>query len=115
LILITERTKTIGLLKALGATNWQVQSIFMLNAFFLVGAGCLAGNLLGLGVLWIQDQTQVVQLDPESYFVRSVPVAWVWVQFMGINIGVIAVCTLAMFIPTLLSYRISPIRALRWR
>jgi lipoprotein-releasing system permease protein len=115
LILITERTKTIGLLKALGASNLQVQAVFMLNAFYLVGAGCLAGNLLGLGLLGFQDQTQVFQLDPESYFVRSVPVAWVWLQFVSINIGVAVVCTLAMFIPTLLSYQISPIRALRWR
>src|SRR5690606_33156926 len=57
LIMILERTSMIGMLKALGATNWNIQKIFSYNAMYLIGLGLLLGNLFGLGISYFQHQT----------------------------------------------------------
>jgi lipoprotein-releasing system permease protein len=114
LILILERTRMIGLLRALGATRKQINRIFLWNAFYLITLGAALGNALALGLLAIQDATGFVQMDPESYFLNVVPVAWVWDQFLFINIGVILVCTTAMTLPVLLVSRIPITRALKY-
>jgi lipoprotein-releasing system permease protein len=114
LILILERTRTIGLLRALGATRQQIRRIFLWNAFYLITLGVALGNALALGLLALQDATGLVQMDPESYFLNVVPVAWVWDQFLFINLGVITVCTTAMTLPVLLVSRIRITRALKF-
>jgi len=113
LIQITERTRTIGLLRVIGARRTTVRGIFLWNAFYLVSLGILLGNFLGLGLLLVQQLTGWVQLDDESYFVRQVPVAWVWVEFVWVNVGTVATCILAMVLPTWAANRILPARALR--
>ena len=114
LILIIERTRTIGVLKALGMTNFDVQGMFIWNAFFLILFGIIVGNVLGLGLLWTQDQFGWLQVNQESYFIKTVPVAWVWTRFLMVNAGVIVVCTLFMIIPTAIIARITPIKAIRF-
>lgn len=115
LILITERTQAVGLLRSLGATARQVRRVFLWQAFYLVALGVLAGNALAFTLLFIQQQTEFITLDAESYFVKTVPVAWPWLSFLGLNVGVIALCMLAMLLPTLVVNRITPVRALRFR
>lgn len=114
LILVIERTRSIGVLKALGMRNFQLQTLFVWNAFFLILAGVVLGNLLGLGLLWSQAEFGWIRLNPEDYFVQQAPVAWRWGRFLLINAGVIGVCTLFMLVPTLMISRISPIRAIRF-
>lgn len=114
LILILERTRTIGLLKALGMSNTRVWNIFVANGFFLVLIGLALGNLLGLGLLASQELWGWLTVDQESYFVDVVPVEWVWEWFLAVNLGVLVICTVFMYIPALLVLRISPVRALRF-
>jgi lipoprotein-releasing system permease protein len=114
LILITERTRSIGLLKALGATDGQVRQSFLWQALFLIGIGVLAGNALGLGLLALQDNMQLITMDPGSYFVRTVPVGWPWMRFLSVNLVIILLSTLAMLVPSAMVLRISPVRALRF-
>lgn len=114
LILIIERTQTIGLLKSMGLSNDRVVGIFILNAMILVAFGVLAGNLVGLGLIWLQDVFGMIQVDQENYFVSTVPVKWVWDSFFLVNVGVVLICTLCMFFPTLIITRISPVRAIRF-
>jgi lipoprotein-releasing system permease protein len=113
LIQITERTRTIGILRTIGARKGTVRTVFLWNAFYLVSFGVLAGNAVGLGLLWLQQQTGLVRLNPDSYFVREVPVSWQWAEYLAINVGVVAVCTLAMWVPTWAINRILPARAIR--
>ncbi len=54
LVLILERTKMIGILKALGSSNWTIRKVFLYNASYLVGLGLLWGNIIGLGLLFAQ-------------------------------------------------------------
>lgn len=114
LILILERTQTVGLLKALGMSNARVQGLFVTNAFFLILIGLALGNLLGLSLIWTQDLWGWFRVDQDSYFVDVVPVMWVWEWFLGINVGVLLVCTVFMYIPAWLVTRISPVSALRF-
>jgi lipoprotein-releasing system permease protein len=115
LILITERTQAVGLLRSLGATAGQVRGAFLYQALFLVGVGVLAGNALAFGLLALQQATEWITLDAESYFVKTVPIAWPWAQFAALNVGVVALCMLAMLLPTLVVNRLTPVRALRFR
>jgi len=99
LILILERTRTIGVLKALGAGNKTLRNIFIWNGVFLVVRGVLIGNFMGLGVLYLQEVTGWMKLDQESYFLSEVPVAFVWDQFLLINVGLIVVCAVFLLLP----------------
>lgn len=114
LILIIERTRTVGILKALGMASYRIQRMFVWNAFFLILVGVLIGNVLGIGLLASQDIFGWFKLSQESYFIEVVPVAWVWFRFLVANLGIIFICTLFMFIPTVIITRISPVSAIRF-
>jgi lipoprotein-releasing system permease protein len=113
-ILITERTAAIGLMKALGATHGLVQGVFLYNAFFLIAGGVLLGNALSFGLLVLQAQTGLMKMNAESYFVNVVPVAWPWLSFVWVTAGTVGLCTLSMVLPTWLVARIQPARAVRF-
>lgn len=114
LIVILERTRTIGLLKTMGLSNLRVESIFVANAFFLILLGIALGNLLGMGLIASQDLFGWLSVDQANYFVKTVPVQWAWDWFLWVNIGVVLVCTLFMYLPALVIARVSPIKALRF-
>lgn len=114
LILILERTRTIGLLKALGMRNRRMQDLFVTNAMFLILIGLALGNVVGLGLIWSQDAFGWLVVDQESYFVREVPVMWKWEWFLAVNFGVLGVCTFFMYLPAWMVTKISPVRALRF-
>ena len=115
LILIIERTRMIGILKSLGLRNERLMMLFTYNGFFIILTGLVLGNILGLGLLALQDNFQILSLPQESYFVKTVPVAWVWMRFMWVNIGVIVICTLFTVLPTFWATRVKPIDAIRFQ
>lgn len=115
LILIIERTQTIGILNALGMKYSRLQQIFIWNMGMLMLPGMLIGNIIGLSLLASQYYFQWLSLDPENYFLDKVPVAWVWDQFILINLATLVACSLAMFVPTLIVSRISPMKAIRFQ
>ena len=86
LIMIMERTSMIGLLKALGADNAQIRKIFMLNGAYLVIKGLVLGNAIGLLLCWLQYEFKIVPLDPDTYYMSSVPIAWTWHMFALLNV-----------------------------
>jgi len=114
LILILERTKMIGLFKALGGSNGFIQRIFLHNATYIILAGLGIGNLLGLGLAWLQDHFGIVTLPEETYYVSVAPVYFDWVSILAINAGTFLVALLALRLPVMLANRISPVRALRF-
>lgn len=115
LVLILERSRMIGVLKALGATQNQVQKIFLFNAAHVIGKGLLWGNLIGLTLLFIQEKGKFIQLDPATYFVTAVPVYLrVW-DVAGLNILVFSSCLLLLWIPSMVIGKIDPTRVLRFR
>lgn len=114
LILILDRTKMIGILKALGATNAQIRKIFLYNAFIILGYGILIGNTVGLGICWIQKTFGIIQLDESSYYFKQVPVIFDWPAVIGINLLTTFITILVLLVPTMIISRISPLKAIRY-
>ena len=114
LVLILERTQMIGILKSIGANNWAVRKIFLYNAFYLISKGLFWGNLIGVGMLLIQQNFGVIKLNPENYYVNEAPVFIDLGYIFLLNIGTILICLLILLIPSYIITKISPIKAIRF-
>ncbi len=114
LIIILERTRMIGIMKALGATNGTMRRIFLIDSAYLLGAGLLLGDLLGIGLCLVQQHFGLVHLPLESYYVDTVPVELSIWPLLALDLGTLAVCITAMVLPTHLVSRIAPARAIRF-
>jgi len=114
LILILERTSTIGILKALGMRNARIRRIFIWQSLFIIGTGVIAGNLIGFGLSWIQMRYGLATLPQESYYVSVVPIRLNPTNILLLNAGTILVCYAMLILPSFLITRISPIRAIRF-
>ena len=114
LVLILERTQMIGILKSMGANNWAVRKIFLYNAFYLISKGLFWGNLIGVGMLVIQQYFGIIKLNPENYYVNEAPVFIDFGTIFLLNIGTIIICLLILLIPSYIITKISPIKAIRF-
>ena len=114
IILILGSIQTIGLLKSLGATNRFIRRIFLLDTAFLVVEGMVMGNVLGLVLCWLQYTFHLLPLDPVSYYVSYVPIAWTWSAWALLNIGTLALIMLILLLPASIVSRISPARTMRF-
>jgi lipoprotein-releasing system permease protein len=114
LVLILERTQMIGILKALGANNWSVRKVFLYNAFYLILRGLFWGNLIGIGLVLIQQYFGIIKLNPENYYVNQAPVYLNWMYIAALNLGTIIVCLLVLLIPSYIITKITPVKAIRF-
>lgn len=114
LILILERTSMIGILKSIGATNWSVRRIFLYHSFFLIGKGMIWGNIAGLSIITLQYFTGIIPLDPEAYYVSTVPVVFHWPLFLLLNAGTLVASVAMMIGPSYLITRILPAKIIRY-
>ncbi|MBB5395545.1 FtsX-like permease family protein [Mucilaginibacter sp. AK015] len=115
LIMILERTAMIGIFKAMGAGNWVIQKVFLYNAAYLIGLGLLLGNILGLGLGYLQQYTHLFKLDQASYYMTFVPIKIVWADVLLLNLGTLIICLLVLIIPSMLVTRITPVKAIRFK
>jgi len=113
-ILILERVTMIGVLRAMGASKPFVRSIFVDMAMRIVGLGMIIGNVTGISLLLIQKYTHAVPLDPNMYYLNSVPVEIQPWAFVALNIGVIAVAWLILVLPARLASSIDPAKAINY-
>lgn len=114
LVLILERTQMIGILKALGASNWSVRKIFLYNAFYLIVRGLFWGNLIGISLLLIQQYFGIVKLNPENYYVNQAPIYLNWGYIVLLNLLTVTVCSIVLLIPSYIITKISPVKAIRF-
>ncbi len=115
LILVLERTRMVGILKAVGSTDWTIQKIFLYHATFITLTGVGAGLIVGLGLCLLQQQTGFIRLDEAAYYVSSAPIHIIWWQVAAICIATILICFLALLVPTLLVRNIQPVKAIQFR
>ncbi|WP_416446605.1 ABC transporter permease [Leeuwenhoekiella sp. A16] len=114
LVLILERTKMVGILKALGSSNWTIRKIFMYNALYLVIQGLFWGNIIGIGLILIQKYFGVISLNPETYYVTEAPVYLDWGYILLLNIGTFILCAAMLLIPSYIITKISPVKTIKF-
>jgi len=114
LVLILERTQMIGVLKALGTSNWSIRKMFLYNASYLIILGLFWGNLIGLGLLYAQKQFGLFPLNPDVYYVTQAPVYINFGYILALNIGTLLLCLFMLLIPSVIITKISPVKAIRF-
>jgi lipoprotein-releasing system permease protein len=114
LIIIFEQTTTIGVLKSLGATSRSIIKIFLYNATYIILRGLLYGNVLALGIAFVQAKFNIFTLPQESYFLTSVPIEISAIQIIMVNLVTIIICLAALLIPARSISKIDPIKSIRF-
>ncbi len=114
LVLILERTQMIGILKALGSSDWSVRKVFLYNAMYLIGIGLFWGNVIGIGLLLVQKYGKVFKLNPDTYYVNEAPIYLSLDYILILNGGTFLLCLLMLLIPSFIISKISPVKAIRF-
>ena len=114
IILILDSVTLIGVLKALGADNQMIRRVFVYQSVMLVGKGMLWGNLLGVGLCALQYFTHLIPLDPISYYVSYVPMAFPWGWWLALNLGTFLLSWLILLAPSAIVTQISPAKVMHF-
>jgi lipoprotein-releasing system permease protein len=114
LVLILERTQMIGILKALGSSNWSIRKMFIYNASYLILLGLFWGNLIGLALLFAQQQFRLITLNPSVYYVTEAPVYISLDYILALNGGTFILCLVMLLVPSAIITRITPVKAIRF-
>ncbi len=114
LIIILERTQMIGILKALGMRNPTVRHTFLWFAVFIIGRGLILGNIIGLGLVLLQQYTGIIHLDPASYYVDTAPMELNIPVILLLNVATLLICVFVLIAPSYLVSHIHPARSMRY-
>ncbi len=114
LIIILERTQMIGIMKAMGTKNAQIRHIFLWFATFIIGKGLLWGNLVGLGLVFLQKYTGLVTLDPKTYYVSTVSVELNVLLILALNLATLLICVFVLIAPSYLISHIHPAKTMHY-
>ena len=115
LILILERTRMVGLLKALGAKDASIIRVFLYYASVIATRGIIGGFILGMGIVLLQQYTGFIRLDESSYYVKTAPVLIIWWQIIAVCLATFIVSFIVMLLPALLVKKVNPITAIQFR
>jgi lipoprotein-releasing system permease protein len=114
LILILEKTNMIGILKALGSEDVTIRRVFLYQAAYLIGKGLFWGNLVGIGMAFLQLKTGLITLDPSSYYIKTVPVNLNLIHIILLNAGTMGAIILMLLVPSKLISNITPVKAIKY-
>ena len=115
IILVLERTRMIGVLKALGSGDWTIQKIFVAQGAYIAILGVVTGLLFGVGFSLLQRKTGFIRLNEEAYYMSVAPVHIIWWQVALVALTTFLVCFLVLMIPSVISRRINPSKAIQFR
>ena len=108
LVTVLEKASLIGVLKTLGSSNNSIRSIFLINGTYLISLGMIIGNLISILIIFLQNKTGLINLDPETYYVSELPFDFNFSSILFLNIGVLVLCFLMLILPSLVITKISP-------
>lgn len=114
LVIILERSKMIGVLKAMGSPDWSIRKVFLYLSVFLTSRGMLWGNIIGISFIIIQNTFNIFKLNPATYYVDVVPVNFSLLHLLLLNAGTVLATTLMLVLPSYLISKISPDKTIRF-
>ena len=114
LILIMERIRMIGVLKALGLKNNQIKNIFLFNGFKLILLGMFFGNIISISLGFLQEKYKLFQLDKSSYYMEYVPISWDFTSFFQLNLLIFLIIFMAMFLPIIIINKIKILDSIKF-
>lgn len=114
LILILDRTNMIGILKALGANNHSIRKIFLYHTLLLVGKSMIVGNIVVLLLTYLQKKFSIIKLDPEMYYIDSVPIELSVTNILLVNLCTIIIAYLVLRLSTHIITKIAPVKAIKF-
>jgi lipoprotein-releasing system permease protein len=114
IILVLERIKMIGILKAMGATDWSIQKVFILHSAYITVVGITIGTAISLALLWLQMKTGFVRLREAEYYMSTAAVKIDWKEVLFVIGGTLILSLVVLIIPSLLVRKVQPIKAIRF-
>ena len=114
LVLILERVQMVGILKALGSSNTSIRKVFLYNASYLILKGLLWGNIIGLSIIFIQHYFKIITLNPDTYYVTTMPVYISFWAVLLLNLGTLILCFLMLIIPSVIITKIDPSKSIKF-
>jgi lipoprotein-releasing system permease protein len=111
---VVEKTRDIGILKAMGASRPSITRVFMFEGILVGAIGTIIGAVIGLGVCYLQLRYQLFPLDPTVYIIPAIPVEIRWSDFVGVSITSLVLSMVASFYPARRAARLMPVDAIRW-
>ncbi len=115
LVLILERTQLIGILKSLGSNNKSIRKLFIYQASYIIGKGLFWGNLIGLSIIFGQHYFRFITMNPKTYYVKYAPMYISWDYILILNLTTFLLCVFALWLPTLVINKISPVKAIKFQ
>mgnify|MGYP000471727410 CR=1 FL=1 len=113
-ILLIEKTSFIGILKALGANSSSIRKIFIYQSTMIIVKGIIIGNILGIGLSFIQQSFHLISLDKDLYYISYVPIEFNWPMIIVINLVMLVACVLTLIIPSRYIAKIRPSKSIRF-
>ena len=113
LVTVLEKTSIIGVLKTLGSSNKSMRTVFLINGAYLISLGLVIGNFIALGLIFIQNYTGFIKLDPDTYYVSELPLDFNLMTILILNISVLLFCFTMLIIPSFIISKISPSESIK--
>lgn len=114
LMIVLERINMIGILRTIGAANNSIRRIFIYLTNKLIIKSLIYGNIIGLGLSYIQYKYKVLKLDSEAYYISHVPIEIDWKIMLILNIGILLVAYIALLAPSHIISKIEPNKSNRF-
>ncbi len=114
LMIVLEKTGSIGILKSMGATRKQIISIFIYQGIYLAVSGILIGNAIAFVLTYLQYHYRIISIPSSVYFMSTVPIYLSVGTFVLVSAVTFLLCILAAYIPSYIASKIQPVSTLRF-